>query len=115
MAKKKGKKSVRRVAKNRPVVELKGFLTFMILHELSVKKSTGEDLAKRIGQRRGSMLTPGTIYPAMKNLKKKGLVKMEQFGRRKVYELTSKGRSQARLFYGLFSRYFAGLKPKLKK
>ena len=115
MVKKRGKKSVKKASKSKPVVELKGFLTFMILHELSLKKSTGEDLAKKIGQRRGSMLTPGTIYPAMKNLKKKGLVKREQFGRRKVYELTSKGRAQARLFYGLFSKYFAGFKQKLKK
>ena len=112
MAKKSTKKTR---PKKKPVVELKGFLTFMILHELAQKKSTGEDLAKRIGARRGSMLTPGTIYPAMKNLKKKGLVKMEQFGRRKVYQLTSNGKSQARLFYGLFAKYFAGLKPKLKK
>ena len=115
MVKKKSKKSVKRTAQKRPVVELKGFLTFMILHELSLKKSTGEDLAKRIGQRRGSMLTPGTIYPALKNLKKKGLIKMQQFGRRKVYELTPKGRSQARLFYSLFAKYFAGFKQKLKK
>lgn len=115
MSKKKAKKSVKKAAKSKPVVELKGFLTFMILHELSQRKLTGEDLAKRIGQRRGSMLTPGTIYPALKNLKKKGLIKMEQFGRRKVYQLTPKGKTQARLFYSLFSKYFAGLKQKLKR
>ena len=105
----------KKATKKKPVVELKGFLTFMILHELVQKKSTGEDLAKRIGARRGSMLTPGTIYPAMKNLKKKGLVKMEQFGRRKVYQLRQNGKSQACLFYALFAKYFAGLKTKLKK
>lgn len=115
MAKKSVKKMHKKATKKKPVVELKGFLTFMILHELVQKKSTGEDLAKRIGARRGSMLTPGTIYPAMKNLKKKGLVKMEQFGRRKVYQLTPNGKSQARLFYDLFAKYFAGLKTKLKK
>ena len=112
---KNAKKHIKKAQKKKPVVELKGFLTFMILHELSQKKLTGEDLAKMIGQRRGSMLTPGTIYPALKNLRKKRLIKFEQFGRRKVYQLLPPGRQQANLFYSLFSKYFAGMKPKIKK
>ncbi|MEI8348401.1 MAG: PadR family transcriptional regulator, partial [Pseudomonadota bacterium] len=54
-------------------VSLKGFLSFFILHELALAKRAGDDLAKRIGKRKGSDLTPGTIYPALKRLRKQGL------------------------------------------
>ena len=96
-------------------IEFKGLLTFLILHELSLKELAGEDLAKKIGNRKGSTLTPGTIYPALKKLKAKKLVVFEKQGRRKVYSLTKKGGEELALSYSLFSKYFYGLKNKIKR
>ncbi len=97
------------------IIEFKGFLSFLILHELSKKPLAGEDLAKKIGMRKGTVLTPGTIYPALKNLKNKKLVSFEKQGRRKVYSLSKKGVGELDSSYALFSRYFFGLKNKIKR
>ncbi len=96
-------------------IEFKGLLTFLILHELSLKKLAGEDLAKKIGKRKDTILTPGTIYPALKKLKNGKLVVFEKQGRRKVYSLTKKGENDLELSYMLFSKYFYGLKNKIKR
>jgi len=96
-------------------LELKGFLSFLILHEVGRKRLCGEDLAKKIGGRKGAMLTPGTIYPALKKLRKKKLVKFRRFGRKKVYQLTPEGENELELLYKLFSNYFYGLKHLIKR
>lgn len=99
-------------------IEFKGFLSFLILHELSLKELSGEDLAKKIGKRKGQQLTPGTIYPTLKRLRKLKLVKYKRFGRRKVYHLTDEGKRELKLQYESIGQYFAGLhkflKPKKK-
>lgn len=110
------KKTTKKSTKNSSAhIEFKGLLTFLILHELSLKELAGEDLAKKIGRRKDSTLTPGTIYPALKKLKAKKLVVFEKQGRRKVYSLTKKGREELELTYALFSKYFYGLKNKIKR
>lgn len=97
-------------------LDLKGFLSFLILHELHKKPLCGEDLAKKIGRRKGSEpLTPGTIYPALKELRTANLIVFEQFGRKKVYSLTDIGEAQISLLYGEFSAYFYGLKKYIKR
>lgn len=98
-----------------PFIEFKGFLSFLIMHELNQRALAGEDLAKKIGARKGSTLTPGTIYPALKKLKSKRLVVFEKQGRRKVYSLTRKGVDELGFSYSLFSRYFYGLKNKIRR
>jgi DNA-binding PadR family transcriptional regulator len=89
-------------------IEFKGLLSFLILHELSAKMLAGEDLAKKIGKRKGSTLTPGTIYPALKKLKNNKLVKFVKKGRRKEYYLTDNGKKDLEVSYELFSKYFFG-------
>jgi len=95
--------------------ELKGFLSFLILHELKLKAMCGEDLAKRIGRRKGGTLTPGTIYPALKKLRAQKLIKYKRFGRKKVYTLTLEGEKEVKQLYKLFSRYFYGLKAHIRR
>ena len=96
--------------------ELKGFLSFLILHELGRKALCGEDLAKKIGRRKGTgQLTPGTIYPALKELRLHKLIVFEQFGRKKMYSLTGEGKKELEKLYRLFSQYFYGLKSKIKR
>ncbi len=96
-------------------LEFKGFLSFLILHEVSIKPLTGEDLAKKIGARKGTILTPGTIYPALKKLRAKKLVKYTRFGRKKVYQLTEAGEITLKEQYKLFSKYFYGLKKFIRR
>ncbi len=96
-------------------LELKGFLSFLILHELDQKSLCGEDLAKKIGRRKGQMLTPGTIYPALKKLRNTKLVKFKRFGRKKMYVLTDIGSEELESLYKLFSNYFYGLKQKISR
>lgn len=97
------------------ILELKGFLSFLILHELDKKSLCGEDLAKKIGRRKASQLTPGTIYPALKELRGKKLIVFDQFGRKKMYSLTSLGKKELAKQYLLFSQYFYGLKSHIKR
>jgi DNA-binding PadR family transcriptional regulator len=97
-------------------LELKGFLSFLIMHELGKKSLCGEDLAKKIGKRKGSaQLTPGTIYPALKELRNANFIEFEQFGRKKMYVLTPEGKKELEKLYVLFSQYFYGLKTHIKK
>ncbi len=97
------------------LLELRGFLSFLILHELSVASVNGEKLARLIGKRRGKKLTPGTIYPALKKLRALKLVSYRRSGRDKVYFLTEKGKVELMSLYKDFSRYFYGLKKNIKR
>ena len=94
-------------------LELKGFLSFLILHELSLKRLCGDELSCNIGKRKGSPLTPGTIYPALKRLRKKKLIAYRRKGRKKIYALTDQGQEALEKLYDLFSTYFYGLKHKI--
>ncbi len=111
MAEKKSKAE----KKESPFLELKGFLSFLILHEISLRRLCGEDLAKKIGKRKGSTLTPGTIYPALKKLRNKRLVRYRRDGRKKFYELTEAGEKELDILYKLFSKYFYGLKHFIRR
>jgi len=94
-------------------IELKGFLSFLILHELSLKSLCGDELSKAIGKRKNSTLTPGTIYPALKRLRRKKLIAYRRQGRKKVYSLTDIGKKEIDNLYSLFSTYFYGLKNRI--
>ncbi|MBN2142122.1 PadR family transcriptional regulator [Candidatus Woesearchaeota archaeon] len=94
---------------------LRGFLSFLILHELNLSSLCGDDLSKRIGKRKGSDLTPGTIYPALKRLRKAKLLSYRRHGRKKVYALTDAGNHEISRLYFLFGNYFYGLKDKLPR
>lgn len=101
--------------KKQPKLEFKGFLSFLILHEIGKESLYGEELALHIGKRRGEPLTPGTIYPALKRLHKEKLVTRRKDGRKKNYTLTAPGKAELKLLYTLFGRYFIGLKGKIPK
>lgn len=93
----------------------KGLLSFLILHELAAERLYGEQLAERVGGRKDGVLTPGTIYPALKNLRKQKLVVFSRDGRKKVYALTPAGKTELARLYKLFGKYFAGLGAKIPK
>lgn len=110
------KETVKKPQKLTPkYVELKGFLSFFILHELCNKSNSGDELAKRIGDRRGANLTSGTIYPALKRLRRQKLIQYKRDGRKKVYSLTINGSRELKVLYNLFGDMFFGLKSRLKR
>jgi len=96
-------------------IELKGFLSFFILHELDDKPSSGDELALAIGERRNTVLTPGTIYPALKRLRRQKLIFYRRNGRKKVYVLTDLGKKELKALYVVFADFFSGLKTKIKR
>lgn len=96
-------------------LELKGFLSFLILHELNNKDLSGMELAEKIGKRKNSTLTPGTIYPALKKLRLSKYISYKKKGREKTYKLTEKGKQQLNKLYSDFSSYFYGLKKHIKR
>ncbi len=113
---KNAERTVKKPQKSVPkYVELKGFLSFFILHELGRKDHSGDELARLIGERKGADLTPGTIYPALKRLRRQKLIQYKRNGRKKVYSLTSNGSKELKSLYGLFEGMFFGLKSRLKR
>lgn len=87
-------------------LSLRGFLMFQILHELRKKRLCGDELAQIIGKKKGSKLTPGTIYPALKFLRRKKLVSRKKNGRKKNYNLTEKGEKEYEIFRKNFLKLF---------
>jgi PadR family transcriptional regulator PadR len=71
--------------------DMRGMLSFFILWLLSKKPMYGQEMANEIGKRRGSKPNPGTIYPALKDLEKRGMVRSSLKGRKTTYRLTEKG------------------------
>ena len=103
------------VTKDEPIISTKGFLTFHILHELHSDKLCGDDLAVIIGNRKKGKLTPGTIYPALKILRKKKLVKHIKTGRKKIYTITENGVNEYKKVRENFFFMFGDLIKKSKK
>jgi len=71
--------------------DMRGLLTFQILWELDREEMNGQQIAEKIAQRRGTKPTPGTIYPALKELKEGGLIVGRKKGRQIIYNLTPAG------------------------
>lgn len=86
--------------------DMRGLLSFHILWLLSNKPMHGDQIAEEIGKRRGEKPKAGTIYPALKDLKEKGLIKGEKKGKTIVYSLTGDGRSAIKYARDYFCRSF---------
>ncbi|MBU0497519.1 MAG: PadR family transcriptional regulator [Candidatus Thermoplasmatota archaeon] len=70
---------------------MKGFLSFLILWLLNKKSLTGAEIGLELEKRKGHRPSPGTIYPVLKDLTKKGLLKIDI---EKRYSLTKKGKQE---------------------
>ncbi|GEM_PF-6275592 len=75
--------------------QLGGLLSFTILWVLKENRLSGQELADELYRRRGQRPTPGTLYPALKELREKGLATMEKRGRCTYYSLTPEGLATA--------------------
>ncbi len=89
---------------------MRGMLSFSILWLLSKKPMYGQEIAEELRKRRGTKPTAGTIYPALKELRTKGLIEMERTGRANIYTLSEEGREgiekACRYFCSAFGEIF---------
>lgn len=88
------------------ILPVRGFLAFQILYELRKNRYCGDDLAEILGKKKGGKLTPGTIYPTLKLLRRKKLLQRTRTGRKKVYMLTPLGKKEYLRLRVLFLHLF---------
>jgi PadR family transcriptional regulator, regulatory protein PadR len=72
--------------------DMRGFLSFLILFMLSKKSMHGQEIANELERRKGCKPSPGTIYPALKQLKENNLIKESKSGKTITYSLTPEGK-----------------------
>ncbi|MFH2020674.1 MAG: PadR family transcriptional regulator [archaeon] len=87
--------------------DMKGFLSYLILWNLSKNSMTGAEIAKELEARKGSKPSPGTIYPALKELKEKGLITSDS---KKRYMLTKDGKNEVKKACTVFCKIFYDMK-----
>ena len=70
-----------------------GYLRIFVLRELVKKERTGYELMKSFEDFTGNKPSPGTIYPLLSELLKKGMVTVSAKGNKKIYRLSKNGES----------------------
>lgn len=70
---------------------MKGYLTYLILWILSKNSMNGAEIGRELEKRRGTKPSPGTIYPALKELRNKGMIDVDK---NKYYSLTENGKKE---------------------
>ncbi|MFH0713106.1 MAG: PadR family transcriptional regulator [Candidatus Micrarchaeota archaeon] len=91
--------------KNPSKCDMRGFLSLYILWLLSKKSCYGQEIAKAIAKHRGQKPKPGTLYPALKVLEKKKLIKRIGIEKR-IYELTPNGKQALKQAVTYFKKAF---------
>jgi PadR family transcriptional regulator, regulatory protein PadR len=97
--------------KDKDCCDMRGMLSFLILFILSKKTMHGQEISKELERRRGDKPSPGTIYPALKSLKKHGFLKEKKSGKTIVYDLTPQGHKALTAAKKHFCKVFIGLFP----
>lgn len=82
---------------------MKGYLTYLILWNLSQTSMNGAQITREFEKRRGTKPSPGTIYPALKELKNRGLIDVDN---KKTYSLTNDGENELKSACKLFCKIF---------
>ena len=92
--------------------DMRGMLGFLILFLLSKKPMHGQEIAEEIAKRKGEKPSPGTIYPALKNLREMGFIVDEKSdGKIIVYNLTQAGKNALIIAKRRFVKIFLGVFP----
>ena len=82
---------------------MKGYLTYLILWILNNKNMNGAEITREFEKRRGTKPSPGTIYPALKELKNKDFI---TFDDSKTYSLTTTGEKELKSACKFFCQIF---------
>ena len=92
--------------------DMRGMLGFLILFLLSKKPMNGQEIADEIANRKGERPSPGTVYPALKNLRLMGYIGIEEReGKAISYSLTERGKNALKVAKRRFTRTFLGVFP----
>ena len=89
--------------------DMRGMLSFLILFLLSKQAMSGQELATAIEKRKGEKPSPGTIYPALKGLKKAGLIKEKKTGKTITYNYAQQGKHDLKIAKQRFCKIFVGI------
>ena len=73
-------------------MSLNGGLKFLVLKELSNKKQNGSSMYKSIREKTGWKVSPGSLYPLMKDLVNAKLVTFVKDANIKTYSITKRGK-----------------------
>lgn len=87
--------------------EMKGYLTYLILWILGKKNMNGAEIGRELEKRRGTKPSPGTIYPALKELKNRGMIDVDK---NKYYSLTKEGEEELKSACKFFCNIFYDMK-----
>ena len=87
--------------------EMKGYLSYLILWILSKKSMNGAEIGRELEKRRGAKPSPGTIYPALKELRTTGFIEVDE---NKIYSLTPEGREELKSACKFFCKIFYDMK-----
>jgi DNA-binding PadR family transcriptional regulator len=104
------------IARRGPRIE-RGDMRYLILDTLNDKGHHGYDIIQIIQEKTGGMYrpSPGTVYPALQMLEDIELISFSREGKRKIYELTEKGRqdleSQRSLLEDIYEDMQLGQSP----
>lgn len=90
--------------------EMKGYLTYLILWILSKRTMNGAEIGRELEKRRGTKPSPGTIYPALKELRKNGLITVDE---NKNYSLTPAGQGELEVACKSFCNIFYDMEEML--
>jgi len=71
---------------------IRGFIDIMTLDLLVDRPMCGYEIIESIYERTRVLLSPGTIYPLLDSLQRKGLIESESESKKKIYKITSSGR-----------------------
>lgn len=90
----------------------KGFLKIIILRIVQTKPSHGYEIIQEIGKKSHHNWTPspGSVYPALEFLEKKGYIVGLEDDRKKVYSITAKGEHTLQQMYEKRKQLFEELK-----
>jgi DNA-binding PadR family transcriptional regulator len=76
--------------------DMRGMLSFLIMHLLSKKRMYGSEIATEIAKRKAEKPNPGTLYPALQYMESRGLIESSKEGNNKYYKLTPAGKEGLR-------------------
>lgn len=71
---------------------VRGFIDIMTLVLLADRAMCGYEIIESIYERAHVLLSPGTVYPLLDSLQRKGLIERRTESKKKIYEITSSGR-----------------------
>lgn len=89
---------------------MKGYLTYLVLWILSKESMNGAQISRELEKRRGTKPSPGTIYPVLKELRKNGIIEVDE---NKNYSLTPAGEKELKVACKSFCDIFYDMEDML--